>query len=131
MSTAWPVPTASAWVRFARHKTPPVCASTTESARKFGFTHVVVSQESFAPRGVEKSTSFAVSVRCAASLRGAADRRAASIASVEPSRGSDDRTRSPCTGEPVTLMRRPSLVTFAFSPLRKAVTPPARWVHEM
>ena len=47
--------------------------------------------------------------------------RAALIASADPMLGDVEATRMACTGEPVTLTKRPSLVTFARRPLWNTV----------
>ena len=94
------------------------------------FGHVNVFHASRTPRPVGNSTSDAQSESCAAATRAPPSARAAPIAAAELMRGTVEATRMPCTGDPVTLTRRPSAVTFARRPLWNTWMPRLDCVHE-
>ncbi len=114
---------------FARHRTSPVTASTTDRSSSELEIHVVVFHARRTPRAVGNRTRSARSPAMRALVPPAAT-RAAAIAARASMRMPAAGTDTPCTGEPVTFTSRPSAVTFADRPDPKTVRPPALCVHE-
>ena len=116
--------------RLCRYSTAPVAASMTDRLSCCVLGHGTSSSEPRAAPGREQHERGPVGALRGRDACATVDTRRA-IAAAELILGTTEATRMPCTGDPVTLTRRPSPVTFARSPLWNTWMPRFDCVHEM